>query len=478
MYGINEIPLEKGLEVISFPPTEPCDYPSKEEVLRRLHSLKLFSVDSFLAQHFIDKDKLLKVLQFHTKEHYERLLYEFSHLCLPCPIFSLISSMVSSVNKETTSKVENVNSVLSCSVSSSSGSGSGDGDDDGTMNTAVSSNCNDNGDGFCYSNYYRKRLTLGCEGAIDDMLYFVPGHLTEVFGEGGTGKSNLCLQLIVRLLLSDQNASAVYIQTDPCFAGDRLSEICRYSVMAMPKRSTSDDHAKNIDGKSMGKDIEIADDEIVSSVLGRVHVRQVHSFDSFDSLLCKELDGFCGKQRQQGRPIRLVIVDSITSVYRPHFAMNKMFERSEALFRHGICLKNLAERFQLYLIVVNQVSMKISDCPTVDHDLYSTINEFDNNGNSSSCSINSYNDNNRSYLVPSLGLSWSNIVSTRIKLTKNSQIGSMIKPDDQSQKKQEKLQDHSSPPQFRQMSIIFSSYLPEATCRFLVENRGISNVRQ
>jgi len=257
----------------------------------------------------------------------------------------------------------------------------------------------------------------------------------------------------------------------------------------------------------MGMDIEIADDEIVSSVLGRVHVRQVHSFDSFDSLLCKELDEFCGKQQRQGRPIRLVIVDSITSVYRPHFAMNKMFERSEALFRHGICLKNLAEQFQLYLIVVNQVSMKISDCPTViDNDLYSTINEVCNEGNnstnygggggggssSSSCccsSSNSYNDNNHSYLVPSLGLSWSNIVSTRIKLTKTPQVGSMIKPvDDQSQRQQENLQEpaaamqefsdrDNSLPQLRQMSIVFSSYLPEATCRFLIENRGISNLK-
>ncbi len=115
---------------------------------------------------------------------------------------------------------------------------------------------------------------------------------------------------------------------------------------------------------------------------------------------------------------RLVIVDSIAANFRVAYNSSDssiLFQRSKELFKLGAKFKEISDQFQLPIICVNQVS-----------DLFpkNDIREFiENNDN-----FWEYDYYQRQFLagkgskIPALGLVWSNIINSRIMLSRADRI--------------------------------------------------------
>jgi DNA-repair protein XRCC3 len=90
-------------------------------------------------------------------------------------------------------------------------------------------------------------------------------------------------------------------------------------------------------------------------------------------------------------------MDSVTANFRGEFGgttgSTSIASRSSELFDLGVVLKGLADRFGLCVVVTNQVTERMK--PAWDN---STSTDSD--------------------LRPSLGLSWGNVINTRLRLTK------------------------------------------------------------
>lgn len=77
--------------------------------------------------------------------------------------------------------------------------------------------------------------------------------------------------------------------------------------------------------------------------------------------------------RRMARPIRLLVIDSITAIVRGEIlgsesgGGNGMGERSQELFRIAACLKRIASRHGIAVLCVNQVSMCVSAVLTIPH---------------------------------------------------------------------------------------------------------------
>ena len=79
-----------------------------------------------------------------------------------------------------------------------------------------------------------ERLATGCR-ALDRLLGggFEAGSLSQIFGEGGSGKTGLCLQLAVAC--ARQGKRAVYIDTEGLSA-ERFRQIAGPGAQALSER--------------------------------------------------------------------------------------------------------------------------------------------------------------------------------------------------------------------------------------------------
>lgn len=120
-------------------------------------------------------------------------------------------------------------------------------------------------------------------------------------------------------------------------------------------------------------------------------------------------DDLCRSAARTERPIKLIIVDSIASLFRSQFQYTKdgMIKRSHYLKEVGRLLRSLAEKYNLAAVVTNQVTDYFQE------NLITTTAQ------------------NRPMITsgrrvqPSLGLTWSQCVNTRIFMKRVSTSGSL-----------------------------------------------------
>lgn len=203
-----------------------------------------------------------------------------------------------------------------------------------------------------------RRLSTGCH-ILDHAVGggFPVRGITEVAGESGCGKTQLCLQLClsVQYPLSEGglNSGAVYICTEDSFPARRLQQLFyTYSK----KRGAHDNFIKFGDSIFIE---HIADAEgMRQCVLGRL-----------PKLLATQKVG-------------LIVIDSIAGIFRSSYENNEIRNRAEDMRVVGGQLHKLASQFSVCVLCVNQVTASdgLERC------------------------------------VPALGLAWSNLVTTRIQL--------------------------------------------------------------
>ncbi len=148
--------------------------------------------------------------------------------------------------------------------------------------------------------------------------------LTEVYGEFGTGKSNISHQLCVNVQLPPEqgglSGKVVYIDTENTFRPERITQMA----------------------KAMGLDPK--------SVLDNIYIARAHTTDH-QMLLAEK-----AAEMAKNDGVKLVVIDSLTALFRVEYCgRGTLAERQQKLGRHLAALHKLSELNDLAVFVTNQV---------------------------------------------------------------------------------------------------------------------------
>lgn len=170
-----------------------------------------------------------------------------------------------------------------------------------------------------------EKISTGCS-AFDDMIQggFESGTITQVYGQFGSGKTQLSHLLVVRALVEDPESKAIYIDTESTFREDRIKDFA----------------------ESNGLDVD--------DVMNRIYVARAYNADH-QELLAEEAE----KLVQKDSSYRLLVVDSLTSHYRAEFiGRGTLASRQQKLNKHMHQLLKIADLYNLVVLVTNQVMAK------------------------------------------------------------------------------------------------------------------------
>jgi len=173
-----------------------------------------------------------------------------------------------------------------------------------------------------------KKLTTSSK-QLDDLLGggLETQAITEFFGAFGSGKTQLAFQLAVTVGLPEEEGGlqgqSVIIDTENTFRPDRIAQICK------------------------GMDLN------ADEVLKTVHVARAYN-SSHQILLAEK-----AIEMSQTLPIKLIVVDSLTSHFRSEFlGRGALAERQQLLNKHMRTLLKAAEMYNVVVMVTNQVMAK------------------------------------------------------------------------------------------------------------------------
>jgi DNA repair protein RadA len=154
---------------------------------------------------------------------------------------------------------------------------------------------------------------------------FETNAITECFGEFGSGKTQVGHILAVNTIKEDPEAYVVYLDTENTFRPERIIQLA----------------------KGAGVDPDDA--------LSRIMVARAYNSDH-QMLLTEQVDGLV---TEQGKKVKLVVVDSLTSHFRAEFVgRGTLADRQQKLNRHMHALAKLTSSHNLCVYVTNQVMAK------------------------------------------------------------------------------------------------------------------------
>ena len=160
------------------------------------------------------------------------------------------------------------------------------------------------------------------------------GAITEFYGEYRTGKTQICLQLLVKTTFPKNQgglgANAAFVDTEGTFRPERLLQIAE-SMNTDPKYNPSTILNQILVGKALSTDEQI---DIVKQLL----------------------------ERAKQDNIKLIVIDSLTNHFRAEFiGQEHLVERQQKLNKHMHQLNAIANSTEAIAIVVtNQVLANIS----------------------------------------------------------------------------------------------------------------------
>lgn len=172
------------------------------------------------------------------------------------------------------------------------------------------------------------RITTGSSN-IDELLGggIESQSITELYGEFGSAKTQIVLQLSVNAQLSKEDggldSEVVFIDTEDTFIPERVEQMA----------------------KAKGADPE--------EILDNIHVAR--AFNSDHQILLAEKS----EEIVKNNDVKLIAVDSLTSQFRSDYiGRGELATRQQKLNKHMHVLQRLANTYNLSVIVTNQVMSK------------------------------------------------------------------------------------------------------------------------
>lgn len=193
--------------------------------------------------------------------------------------------------------------------------------------------------------------------------------VTQFYGVGGSGKTQICLQLAVNVQLPPIQGQCIYIAAGKSFAASRIFQI----IKELKKRT------KNRDIRSI-------------DFLGNIHVLMAYSSDIFKKFVNDpdELESFL---ETSSTNVKLLIIDSIADIYGSDHDFK---DRATGIRASVTKLLDLAMKYKFAIVSTNHAVDVFED-------------EDDELDESSS---------RLSDIKPALGLVWNSFVSTTFEVTR------------------------------------------------------------
>jgi len=185
---------------------------------------------------------------------------------------------------------------------------------------------------------HKSHLSFGCP-IIDDITGGLSrSGITEIVGDAGCGKTQLCLGLALMctegIELGGLDGVAAYLR-----CGSESNPIARLQELSVEK--------SKVTGKSP--------DSYVNDIM----FMDCTSIDDLANALKHEFPELCVKELEKDKPVRLLLIDSIAALVRTEYNAtmgSEMHERTQKLYEVASQLKWISHQYGVSIVVVNQVT--------------------------------------------------------------------------------------------------------------------------
>ena len=250
--------------------------------------------------------------------------------------------------------------------------------------------------------------------------------IIEISGEAGSGKTSLGMQLLFQCCLRIRdgglNAKAVYLSTEGQAHQGRYNQLNNYYSAQYP-------------------DIDFGSNILMLDV--RQEMSQTMS-----------LFNLLPKQAQLNN-VKLIVLDSIATFYR---LKTDYIQRAKEMHKTCQHLRKLSFNHNMIVVLINQIS-----------------DVFPNDVLYLQASSVGYIKSSGREIKPSLGLAWSNIINTRIMLSKQSVSTNVTEYDEDAKENYSKKSDIRV---YRTLHVVFSPYISSGWTNFEINDDGIYGVDQ
>jgi len=178
--------------------------------------------------------------------------------------------------------------------------------------------------------------------------------ITEVYGEFGSGKSQVTHQLCVNVQLPKEHGglggAAMFIDSEDTFRPERIDDMVRGLSDEALEAFMED---REIEG---GPDDDEAMDDLIESVLDHIHVAKAFN-SNHQMLLAEKAQELANETQDDEYPIRLLCVDSLTAHFRAEYVgRGELAERQQKLNKHLHDLDKVGNLHNVAVVVTNQVA--------------------------------------------------------------------------------------------------------------------------
>jgi len=182
--------------------------------------------------------------------------------------------------------------------------------------------------------------------------------ITEVYGEFGSGKSQVTHQLSVNVQLPREygglEGSAIFVDSEDTFRPERIDDMVRgLSEEAIEATMVTHDVADE-DAADAGDDALVT--ELVEAILDKIHVAKAFN-SNHQILLAEKAQEIASDSQDEEFPVRLLCVDSLTAHFRAEYVgRGELAERQQKLNKHLHDLMRVGDLNNTAVIVTNQVA--------------------------------------------------------------------------------------------------------------------------
>ncbi|ARS89852.1 DNA repair and recombination protein RadA [Natrarchaeobaculum aegyptiacum] len=191
---------------------------------------------------------------------------------------------------------------------------------------------------------------------VDDLLGggIETQSITEVYGEFGSGKSQVTHQMAVNVQLPQEvgglHGSCIFIDSEDTFRPERIDDMVRGLPDDAIAAAMED---REIEGTP---DDEAALEELVDSFLEYIHVAKAFN-SNHQMLLAEKAKELAGEHEDSEYPVKLLCVDSLTAHFRAEYVgRGELANRQQKLNKHLHDIDKVGNLYNAAVIVTNQVT--------------------------------------------------------------------------------------------------------------------------
>jgi DNA repair protein RadA len=203
------------------------------------------------------------------------------------------------------------------------------------------------------------KLTWGVE-EVDELLGggVETQSITEVYGEFGSGKSQITHQLSVNVQLPKEHGglegSAIFIDSEDTFRPERIEDMVRGLDDEVIEATMVLHGVADEDGADAG-DEELFT-ELLETMLDKIHVAKAFN-SNHQILLAETAQELAAESQDDEFPVRLLCVDSLTAHLRAEYVgRGELAERQQKLNKHLHDLMRVGDLNNTAVLVTNQVA--------------------------------------------------------------------------------------------------------------------------